>query len=45
VLEAARVYVGTVNASLLCPWKQQQLDQTLDGNFDLGDVNYLRLEP
>ena len=45
VLEAARVYVGTVDKSLLCAWKQQQLDQTLDGNFDLGDVNYLRLEP
>ena len=45
VLEAARVYVGTVDASSLCPWKQQQLDQTLDGSFDLGDVNCLRLEP
>jgi len=45
VLEAARVYVGTVDESSLCPWKQQQLDQTLDGNFDLADVNYLRLEP
>ena len=45
VLEAARVYVGTVNYNALCPWKQQQLDQTLDGSFALGDVNYLRLEP
>eukprot|EP00964_Phaeocystis_antarctica_P128737 scaffold92537_cov66-Phaeocystis_antarctica.AAC.1 len=45
VLEAARVYVGTVDYDTLCPWKQQQLDQTLDGRFALGDVNYLRLEP
>jgi hypothetical protein len=45
VLEAARVYVGTVDASSLCPWKQQQLDQTLDGEFALADVHYLRLEP
>ena len=45
VLEAARVYVGTVDYSSLCAWKQQQLDQTLDGSFALGDVNYLRLEP
>ena len=45
VLEAARVYVGIVDYDALCAWKQQQLDQTLDGSFALGDVNYLRLEP
>jgi hypothetical protein len=45
VLEAARVYVGTVDYDALCAWKQQQLDQTLDGSFALGDVNCLRLEP
>ena len=44
VLEAARVYVGTVAASSLCAWKQQQLDQTLDGDFALADVHGLRLE-
>ena len=43
VLEAARVYVGTVDASSLCAWKQQQLDQNQDGTVVLGDVNYLRL--